>query len=206
MTIQQRLTDAAPQPMRMPMEPQKREWTFRPQSRRVVESAGSLVGRYAVRRRVADVVLGLARLVAYATGWRGRHRRAMPDTGGPRESQAARGRHAATAVTLTGRVIVSNMGSRWIIFYPDGTVDPDNDAGYQWYVIGDGWQDADGGFHQGDEYPPCLVGSGGVETNPRRVELTTIDGDNGCAADARRAARRASMPDRTLRTCRCQRY
>jgi hypothetical protein len=39
-----------------------------------------------------------------------------------------RSRHAATAVTLTGRVIVSNMGSRWIIFYPDGTVDPDNDA------------------------------------------------------------------------------
>jgi hypothetical protein len=49
----------------------------------------------------------------------------------------------------------------------------------QWYVIGDGWQDANGGFHQGDEYPPCLIGSGGVEANPRRVELTTIDWGNG---------------------------
>ena len=150
--------------------------------------AGSLVGRLCrTVRRVADVG-SWARTVA--------HRRvpllvgvgvlivgAMAGylAGSVRESQAARGRHAATAVTLTGQVIVSNMGSRWIIFYPDGTVNPDNDADYQWYVIADGWQDADGGFHQGDEYPPCLVGSGGVEANPRRVELTTIDWDNGTA-------------------------
>jgi hypothetical protein len=92
--------------------------------------------------------------------------------------QAARDNHAATAVVLTGRVMVSNMGSRWIIFYPDGVIDPDNDADYQWYVIADMWQDA-GGFHIGDEYPPCLVGDGGVEANPRRVELTSIDWDNG---------------------------
>jgi hypothetical protein len=93
--------------------------------------------------------------------------------------QAARDSHAATAVVLTGRVIVSNMGSRWIIFYPDGVVDPDNDADYQWHVIADGWQDTDDGFHFGDEYPPCLVGDGSVEANPRRVELTSIDWDNG---------------------------
>jgi hypothetical protein len=95
------------------------------------------------------------------------------------ERQAARDSHAATAVALTGRVIVSNMGSRWIIFYPDGVGDPDNDADYQWFVIADGWQDVDRGSHVGDEYPPCLVGDGGVEAKPRRVELTTIDWNNG---------------------------
>jgi hypothetical protein len=98
--------------------------------------------------------------------------------GSVRGRQAARDSHAATAATLTGRVIVSNMGSRWIIFYPDGVVAPDNDADYRWYVIADGWQDADG-IHIGDEYPPCLVGDGNVQANPRRVELTTIDWDNG---------------------------
>jgi hypothetical protein len=98
--------------------------------------------------------------------------------GSVRERQAVRDSHAATAAVLTGRVIVSNMESRWIIFYPDGVVDPDNDADYWWYVIADNWQDAEGS-HSGGEYPPCLVGDGGVEANPRRVELTTIDWDNG---------------------------
>jgi hypothetical protein len=99
--------------------------------------------------------------------------------GSTRERQAARDSHAATAVTLTGRVVVSNTGSRWIIFYPDGVAGPTNDADYQWYVIGTNWRDADGTIHGGDEYPLCLIGDGGVEANPRRVELTTIDWDNG---------------------------
>lgn len=91
---------------------------------------------------------------------------------------SARERHAATADVVTGRVIVSNMNSRWIIFYPDGVGDPDNDADYRWYVIADAWQDA-AGYHSVGDYPPCLVGDGSVEANPRRVELTTIDWDNG---------------------------
>jgi hypothetical protein len=95
-----------------------------------------------------------------------------------RERLAARHSHAATAAVLTGRVIVSNVESRWIIFYPDGVTDPDNDADYQWFVIANMWQDADS-YHVDGKYPPCLVGDGGVEANPRRVELTTIDWDNG---------------------------
>jgi hypothetical protein len=98
--------------------------------------------------------------------------------GSARERQASRDSHAATAAVLTGRVIVSNVESRWIIFYPDGVTDPDNDADYQWFVIANMWQDAES-YHVGGEYPPCLAGDGGVETNPRRVELTTIDWDNG---------------------------
>jgi hypothetical protein len=99
--------------------------------------------------------------------------------GSARGRQAARDTHAAPAAVLAGRVIVSNVPSRWIIFYPDGVVDPDNDADYQWYVIADLWQDATGGYHQTGDYPPCLSGDGGVEANPRRVELTSIDWDNG---------------------------
>ena len=98
--------------------------------------------------------------------------------GSARERQRLRDSHAAPAVVLTGRVIVTNVPSRWIIFYPDGVVDPDNDAQYMWYVIADLWQDAGGGFHASGEYPPCLAGDGGVEANPRRVELTTIDWEN----------------------------
>jgi hypothetical protein len=90
----------------------------------------------------------------------------------------ARDSNAAKAVMLTGRVIVSNTDSRWIVFYPDGVNDPDNDADYIWYVIADLWEDA-GGLHQGGTYPPCLAGDGAVEANPRRVELTSIDWDNG---------------------------
>ena len=93
--------------------------------------------------------------------------------------QAARATHAAPAASLTGRVIVSNQESRWIIFYPDGVVDPDNDADYQWYVIADNWEDAVGGLHGGGGYPPCLAGDGGVAAAPRRVEVTSIDWDNG---------------------------
>jgi hypothetical protein len=59
--------------------------------------------------------------------------------GSSRERQRLRDSHAAPAAVLTGRVIVSNMPSRWIIFYPDGVVDPDNDADYQWYVVSDYW-------------------------------------------------------------------
>jgi hypothetical protein len=99
--------------------------------------------------------------------------------GSIRERQAARDSHAASALALTGRVIVSNVGSRSIIFYPEGVVDPDNDADYRWYVIADGWQDAAGVFHVDGQYPSCLAGDGAVEANPRRVELTTIDWDNG---------------------------
>jgi hypothetical protein len=92
--------------------------------------------------------------------------------------QTVRDSHAATAVVLTGRVIVSNVGGRWIIFYPDGVDDPDNDADYIWYVTGDYWEDA-AGMHSTEEYPPCLAGDGGVEANPRRIRLTSIDWDNG---------------------------
>jgi hypothetical protein len=99
--------------------------------------------------------------------------------GSARERQRLRDSHAAPAAVLTGRVIVSNMPSRWIIFYPDGVVDPDNDADYQYFVIADLWQDATGGYHSTGDYPPCLVGDGGVEANPRRIELTTIDWDSG---------------------------
>ena len=124
-----------------------------------------------IARRRSPLLIGVGLLVIGAI--------AGYMAGSVRERQAARDSHAATAVALTGRVIVSNTGSRWIIFYPDGVVDPDNDADYQWYVIGDGWQDAAGGYHFGDEYPPCLVSDGSVQANPRRVELTTIDWDNG---------------------------
>jgi len=99
--------------------------------------------------------------------------------GSSRERQRLRDSHAAPAAVLTGRVIVFNMPSRWIIFYPDGVVDPDNDADYQWYVVSDYWQDATGGYHSAGDYPPCLFGGGAVEANPRRVELTSIDWDNG---------------------------
>ena len=99
--------------------------------------------------------------------------------GSARERQRLRDSHAVPAAVLTGRVVVSNMPSRWIIFYPDGVVDPDNDSDYQYFVIADLWQDATGGYHSGRDYPPCLEGDGGVEANPRRVELTSIDWDNG---------------------------
>jgi hypothetical protein len=100
-------------------------------------------------------------------------------TGYLAERAAPRDSHAAKAVMLPGRVIVSKTDSRWIVFYPDGVDHPDNDADYIWYVIADLWQDASGGLHQGGTYPSCLAGDGAVEANPRRVELTSIDWDNG---------------------------
>lgn len=136
---------------------------------RRVADAGSWA-RTVARRRV-PLLVGVGLLIVGAL--------AGYLAGSVRERQAARDRHAATAVVMTGRVIVANTGSRWIIFYPDGVVDPGNDADYVWHIVADGWQDPEGDLHVGDTYPPCLVGDGSVETNPRRVELTTIDWDNG---------------------------
>jgi len=92
-----------------------------------------------------------------------------------------RARHAATAVVLTGTVIMSNEGSRFIIFYPDGVVDPPNDADWVYYIVADGWVDASGTIHAEPTYPTCLAGDGesGLSTERRRVELTTIDWDHG---------------------------
>jgi hypothetical protein len=128
------------------------------------------LGRTIARRQVS-LLAGVGLLVVGALGGY-----LAGNAGGWR---AARATHAAPAATLTGRVIVSNQEGRWIIFYPDGVVDPDNDADYQWYVIADGWEDTVGGFHIGGQYPPCLDGDGAVAKVPRRVQLTSIDWDNG---------------------------
>lgn len=92
-----------------------------------------------------------------------------------------RGRHAATAEVLTGTVILSNEGSRFVIFYPDGIVDPPNDADWFYYVIADGWMDESGTLHSDQTYPTCLAGDADsrVSTEHRRVELATITWDNG---------------------------
>jgi hypothetical protein len=131
------------------------------------------VGSWArsIARRRVSLLVGVGLLIAGTVGGY--------LVGSLRERQSARDSHAATAEVLTGRVIVSNMASRWIVFYPDGVVDPDNDADYMWYVIADNWQDAEGTYHSTGDYPPCLAGDGGVESNPRRVELTTIDWATG---------------------------
>jgi hypothetical protein len=100
-------------------------------------------------------------------------------TGSAAERQRASDSHSATDVVLTGTVVMSNMEQRWIIFYPDGLVDPDNDADYRWDLILDYWQDVDGVYHSDGTYPPCLAVNGGTEPNPRRVELTSIDWKNG---------------------------
>lgn len=113
------------------------------------------------------MLLGLALVAAAVAGYA---------AGAARE----RARHAATAEVLVGTVMMSNEGSGWIIFYPDGVVDPANDADWIYYVIADGWEDASGTRHGDQTYPACLVGDeSGVLTERRRVELTTIDWNDG---------------------------
>jgi hypothetical protein len=133
------------------------------------------VGSWArtVARRRGPLLVGVGLLMAgYLAGYL---------AGSVRESQAARGRHAATAVTLTGRVIVSNMGSRWIIFTPTARSTRTTTPTISGTSSGTVGRMPTAASTRVTSIRRAWFGSGGVEANPRRVELTTIDWDNGTA-------------------------
>jgi hypothetical protein len=104
-----------------------------------------------------------------------------------------RARHTATAKVLVGTVVMSKEGSRWIIFYPDGAVRPQNSDEFRYLVLADGWVDGSGTIHDDGTYPTCLVvpfaENAPIYATSARVELTTVDWDSGASEPVHVAVR-----------------
>jgi hypothetical protein len=117
----------------------------------------------ATRRTVPFWALGVVALVAGLAG-AGVH--------------AAASAHSATPRVLHGSIVGSNVSGTAIIFREDGETGPPGE-GRSYGLDTRTWIDRDGGTHQGDGLPACVVP---LSTVPAPADLAVVDVSDGSGA------------------------